>query len=374
MSSEGNKKIVKIPESSEESPTKDERETNRENRILKSQLESKNKEISALQNKVKEQEAELKNIKEENSQLKIQLSAKESNHKTNEIKIIDEKAIQDLETIEEISYNNNGKVVKVYKKEIYVLKIMNVKNATADSLRYFLNEYEIMNLLDHPNIIKTFGICLHTEKMPPSILIEFCVNNLDEVIKNKTFDNVQIAFTIYQIVEGMKYVHFKKIIHRDLKPTNILIATDGTIRISDFGISKLMSPEEQNSIVGTQKFMAPEILNEEDYDEKVDVYSFGVLAFFVLSGGQMPAIKMKDQMKGKKAEIPSTFTTFAKDLIDSCWNFDPDDRPSFSEICEQLNEKCHMLLNLSKPEIEELKNLMKNHKSRIPIYGYHSKK
>ena len=251
---------------------------------------------------------------------------------------------------------------------------MNVKNATTDNLRYFLNEYEIMNLLDHPNIIKTFGICLHTEKMPPSILIEFCVNNLDEVIKNKTFDNVQIAFTIYQIVEGMKYVHFKKIIHRDLKPTNILIATDGTIRISDFGISKLMSPEEQNSIVGTQKFMAPEILNEEDYDEKVDVYSFGVLAFFVLSGGQMPVIKMRDQLRGKKAEIPSTFTTFAKDLINSCWNFDPDDRPSFSKICEQLNEKCHMLLNLSKPEIEELKNLMKNHKSRIPIYGYHSKK
>ena len=367
MSSEGNKKIVKIPESSKESPTKDERETNLEIQNLKSQLET-------LQNKVKDQETELKNIKEENSQLKIKLSAKESNHKTNEIKIIDEKAIQDLETIGEISYNNNGKVVKVYKKEIYVLKIMNVKNATVDSLRHFLNEYEIMNLLDHPNIIKTFGICLHTEKMPPSILIEFCVNNLDEVIKNKTFDNVQIAFTIYQIVEGMKYVHFKKIIHRDLKPTNILIATDGTIRISDFGISKLMSPEEQNSVVGTQKFMAPEILNEEDYDEKVDVYSFGVLAFFVLSGGQMPAIKLRDQFRGKKAEIPSTFTTFAKDLIDSCWNFDPDDRPSFSEICEQLNEKCHMLLNLSKPEIEELKNLMKKHKSRIPIYDYHSKK
>ena len=160
---------------------------------------------------------------------------------------------------------------------------------------------------------------------------------------------------------------------KDLKPTNILIATDGTIRISDFGISKLMSPKEQNSIVGTLTFMAPEILNEEDYDEKVDVYSFGVLVFFVLSGGQMPIIKMREQMRGKKAEIPSIFTTFAKDLINSCWNFDPKDRPSFSEICKLMNEKCHMLLDISNTEISELNRLIQNHKSRIPIYEYHNK-
>ncbi|KAK8896169.1 spindle assembly checkpoint kinase [Tritrichomonas musculus] len=89
---------------------------------------------------------------------------------------------------------------------------------------------------------------------------------------------------IYQIADGMKYVHLKKIIHRDLKPSNILIGFDGNIRISDFGISKLMTDDEisMTTGVGTQKFKAPELINEIQYNEKVDVYSFGVLVYFIL--------------------------------------------------------------------------------------------
>ena len=82
----------------------------------------------------------------------------------------------------------------------------------------------------------------------------------------------------------MEYVHFLKIIHRDVKPSNIMVAYDGTIKIADFGLSKIMTIEEQSMTggVGTQKFMAPEEIDELEYDEKVDVYSFGVLAFFIL--------------------------------------------------------------------------------------------
>lgn len=110
-----------------------------------------------------------------------------------------------------------------------------------------------------------------------------------------SFSNTETVKVIYQIAEGMKYIHSKKVIHRDLKPTNILLSSDGTVKICDFGISKLMTIEEQTMTrgLGSQKFMAPEILNEEDnYDEKVDVYSFGVVVFFVLSSGQLPKIKL----------------------------------------------------------------------------------
>lgn len=76
-------------------------------------------------------------------------------------------------------------------------------------------------------------------------------------------------FAIYQIVEGMKFVHSKNIIHLNLKPTKILISEDGIIKNTDFKISKLITFEDQNTMgVGTQKFMAPEILSEVDYNEK----------------------------------------------------------------------------------------------------------
>lgn len=149
-------------------------------------------------------------------------------------------------------------------------------NATHKSVQHFLTKYEILSMLHHPNIVKTFGIFLSDETNPPSILLEFCPQSLEEVITKKMLNNVQLVFSIYQIVEGMKYVHFNHIIHRDIKPTNILIGSDGSIKISDFGISKLMTAEEQSMTcgAGTQKSMAPEVIDEcSNYDEKVDVYS-----------------------------------------------------------------------------------------------------
>ena len=156
-----------------------------------------------------------------------------------------------------------------------------------------------------------------------------------------------------------------------MKPTNILIADDGTIKICDFGISKLMTVEEQSMTqgAGTQKYMAPEIINEEDhYNEKVDVYSFGVLVYFVLSGGEIPKIKIGDILKGKKAELPSNFTSFAKKLIYDCWNFEASNRPSFEDILYDMNQNHYKLLNLTNQEISNVESFVKHHKSKIPLY------
>lgn len=82
------------------------------------------------------------------------------------------------------------------------------------------------------NIVKTFGLFLH-EHEQASIVLEFCPTNVESFVSEGKVSGVDLVFAIYQIVEGMKYVH---VIHRDLKPTNILIGTDGLIKISDFGI------------------------------------------------------------------------------------------------------------------------------------------
>ena len=279
--------------------------------------------------------------------------------------------MQNLETVEEINYGASGKVLKVFKKDFYALKVMNIRNVSVENMKLFLNEHQIMQLLDHPNTLKTYGIYIGDKKRPPSILLEYCPKNLDQVIKDGSYSNVQIICAIYQIAEGMKYVHFNNIIHRDLKPTNILIAEDGTILIGDFGISKLMTPEEQSLTfgVGTQKYMAPEILKEEKYDEKVDVYSFGVLMYFMLNKGEIPHITLPQIISGHKADIPSSFTKFARQLINSCWNFDPKDRPSFESICQQMEKNKYNLINVSEMENKEILNFVKKHNEKIPKYS-----
>ena len=170
----------------------------------------------------------------------------------------------------------------------------------------------------------------------------------------------------------MKYIHFRKIIHRDLKPSNILIVDDGTIKIGDFSVSKLMSIEEQSSMtggIGTPNFMAPEILNEEkNYSEKVDVYSFGVLLNFILNKGDITNIKIGNVFKGKKVEFPNSFSAFAKELTGLCLSYDPKNRPGFIQICELLEKNKYALIDLTASDINQIQSFVKSHKEKIPSY------
>ncbi|KAK8849929.1 hypothetical protein M9Y10_018520 [Tritrichomonas musculus] len=333
---------------------------------IASQQEKYERELSDKKDQIIKMQNQLEEIKK-----KISKQEENPNFKQDAVlQILDSEAINKYEREEEIGSGCGGRVIKVFKKKYYALKIMNIKKGETVNFRRFLREYEIINMLKHPNIIQTYGIFMSEGKNPPSILLEYCDTNLDESIQNKKLTNVDIVFTIYQIVEGMKYVHHRKIIHRDIKPSNILISSDGTIKISDFGISKLMSLDEQSTTggVGTQKFMAPEIINEEKYDEKVDVYSFGVLIYFVLNDGDLSEIKIRNIVNGKKTPLPSKFTEFSKQLINSCWNFDPKDRPSFEQIIEDLSRNKFNLINLTKPELQKVESLVKNHKALIPSY------
>ena len=246
---------------------------------------------------------------------------------------------QSLQTIRRISSGASGEVFEVGKVENYALKVMHItmdQSINFRTQRQFISEHEKLNMLKHLNIIRTYGIFMSDETTPPSILLELCVSDLNSAIKKNNLKNDQIIIYAYQIAEGMKFVHLKGFVHRDLKPSNILIAKDGTIKISDFGISKLMTAEEQSTTLGpgTQKFMAPEILNEEDYNN---------------SNGQW-----------KKASNSFIFHCFCKELNK------PKSRPSFEEILQQMEKNDYKLLELSDSDIKSIRQFVKQHKQRLP--------
>ena len=184
-------------------------------------------------NSFKEENAKLK----EKDHISSENSADEVQKFMSSFRILSEEEIENLEKLEEIGVGGGGKVVKVAIKKLYALKQMVVNNSSFKDLQNFIQEYEIINMLNHPNVIEAIGIFMSNESIPPSILLEYCPNNLQKAIEDKILTNEEVVEIIYQIVEAMKYIHSKKIIHRNLKPTNILIATDGTVKICDFGIS-----------------------------------------------------------------------------------------------------------------------------------------
>ncbi|OHT08719.1 hypothetical protein TRFO_04803 [Tritrichomonas foetus] len=268
--------------------------------VLNNQLEKQNQKMENLQ-KVNE----INNLRKEKSKL-------------TKFDIMSQEDIDNFPISKFIGRGGSSKVMKVSCQKFYALKILyigyndeeyddddddndhgNFRKYDYDKVRRFMNEFEIMSKISHPNIVKTYGICYGDENHQPSILLEYCPSNLKKM--NKKLNNEEKTRIIYEICSGMKYIHQCGLIHRDLKPENILLDHEKHVKICDFGISTLSSENTHTSFIGTPVYMSPEQHNNDThYTNKVDVYSFGILLLFMLTNGQMPHIPIIDIIQGKK--------------------------------------------------------------------------
>ncbi|KAK8883863.1 hypothetical protein M9Y10_042963 [Tritrichomonas musculus] len=348
---------------------------------LEDELADKNSEIKDLQAELNEERSNHNATKRRLADLQEKLKGKSSSSGNDfrkaEIEIWSPEEINQLEKVKKIGRGATSKVLKVSRNVFYALKIFNAEVCKSDKkpskkyvdsddenedenddkieidfekMKKFFYEYELLNQLDHPNVVKTFGFCYGNRKQPPSILLEYCPFNLRDFILKRKLKDVDIVRIIVEICNAMKYVHQLGIIHRDLKPENILLSTTRKVKLSDFGISRLVTPETQTESytqgIGTLQFMAPELLSKRaKYNEKVDVYAYGVVVYFILTGGELPNISIIDVGNGKKAKIPRTVNKFSQKLIYSCWSQNPNDRPSFAEIGDLIAKNGYALID-----------------------------
>ncbi len=183
--------------------------------------------------------------------------------------------IDELKFSAKISEGAGGVVYKgTWYHQTVAIKKLKVANEQS-----FVREVSVLNRLRHPNVLELYGYCIDS-KGYQYIITEFMDKwSLDSMIYNNGLRDFESKIkSLLDICHGMKYLHERKIMHRDLKPQNVLVNKNNVCKLCDFGLAKALNETLTVGVIGTWQYMAPEIMNEsEAYNEKCDVYSFGVI-------------------------------------------------------------------------------------------------
>nr|KJB27690.1 hypothetical protein B456_005G004900 [Gossypium raimondii] len=212
----------------------------------------------------------------------------------------------------------------------------------------------MMSRVKHENLVKFFGACkdplmaIVTELLPGMSLRKYLIS-----IRPKVLDpHVALNFAL-DIARAMDCLHANGIIHRDLKPDNLLLtANQRSVKLADFGLAREESVTEMMTAeTGTYRWMAPELYStvtlrrgeKKHYNNKVDVYSFGIVLWELLTN-RMPFEGMSNlqaayaaAFKQERPSLPKDISPDLAFIIQSCWVEDPNMRPSFSQIVRMLN-------------------------------------
>lgn len=210
----------------------------------------------------------------------------------------------------------------------------------------FLEEAYIMASVDHPNLLKLLAVCmasqsmLVTQLMPLGCLLDYVRNNKDKI------GSKPLLNWCAQIARGMAHLEERRMVHRDLALRNVLLQTPGCVKITDFGLAKLLDiNEEEYKAAGGKmpiKWLALECIQHRVFTHKSDVWAFGVTVWELLTYGgrpyeNVPARDVPDLLeKGERLPQPAICTIDVYMIMIKCWMLDADSRPSFKELADEF--------------------------------------
>uniref|UniRef100_A0A3Q3R3K7 LIM domain kinase 1 n=1 Tax=Monopterus albus TaxID=43700 RepID=A0A3Q3R3K7_MONAL len=269
-----------------------------------------------------------------------------------------------------------GQAVKVTHKETGEVMVMKeLISFDEETQKTFLKEVKVMRCLDHPNVLKFIGLFYKDKRI--NFVSEYIRGGTlrETIIKmDKDFPwSIRVGYA-KDIAAGMAYLHSMNVIHRDLNSHNCLVRENQSVVVADFGLARLVM-EERNlklrkadrrkryTVVGNPYWMAPEMIHGKTYDERVDIFSFGIMICEIIGRVSAdPDYLPRSNDFGLNVagfleryhppQCPLAFLPLAV----LCCDMDADKRPSFSKLVEWL-ENLFMHLNIGLPLLSESEQL-----------------
>lgn len=203
----------------------------------------------------------------------------------------------------------------------------------ATYLQRFIREAEALSHLEHPNIVRM--LAAYEEADQHNIVMEYVPGgNLRQLLERESPLPVEKAVVIaLELADALGRAHHLSIIHRDLKPDNVLLAADGTPRLTDFGLARLRRDEVRvtrtGAVVGSPAYMSPEALHGDELDPRSDIWSFGVLLYEMLAG--------RRPFEGQ--QLTPVLVSILQDKVPPVTEFRPDTPPALVNLLQRMLEK-----------------------------------
>lgn len=232
--------------------------------------------------------------------------------------------------------------------ELVAIKVLDLEKCNND-LDGIRREVQTMTLIDHPNVLRAHGSFTTGHSLwvvMPYMSAGSCLHIMKSHYPDG-FEEAVIATLLREVLKALVYLHSHGHIHRDVKAGNILIDSDGSVKLGDFGVAACMfdagdRQRSRNTFVGTPCWMAPEVMQQlHGYDFKADIWSFGITALELAHGhapfSKYPPMKvllmtLQNAPPGLDYERDKKFSKSFKELVAACLVKDPKKRPSSEKL------------------------------------------
>ncbi|XP_066543333.1 receptor tyrosine-protein kinase erbB-4 isoform X1 [Amia ocellicauda] len=226
------------------------------------------------------------------------------------------------------------------------IKILNEATGPKANVE-FMDEALIMASMEHPHLVRLLGVCLSptiqlvTQLMPHGCLLDYVHEHKDNI------GSQLLLNWCVQIAKGMMYLEERRLVHRDLAARNVLVKSPNHIKITDFGLARLLDADEKeyNADGGKMpiKWMALECIHYRKFTHQSDVWSYGVTIWELMTfGGKpydgIPTREIPDILeKGERLPQPPICTIDVYMVMVKCWMIDADSRPKFKELAAEFS-------------------------------------
>ncbi len=248
-------------------------------------------------------------------------------------------------------------------RELVAIKILNAKISINDkNYKMFCQEAMTLAAISNPHVVKIYSSGIYDDK--PYLVMEYVKgSSIKDLIKEHGYLLIEEVYNyMLQIIDGLECCHNANIIHRDIKSQNIIKKSDGTVVLLDFGIASITDDDKnlyknEDSIIGTPQYLAPEIAKTFKATIQSDIYALGILMYEMFSGKYPYNIKKDDnKIEIVKMHISCPFPSIRK----ICPNVPIDFEQIINKCCQKSPDKRYQSVNEIRNDLQKAFDNYKN--------------